>query len=446
MESFTIVLYSYTKQGGITVKKLLMLFVVMFALSLVVIGCGPGDDTPEPSNENSVDQTNGNEGDPTVDVPEKPEKLQIWANDDEYQFAAVQVLAKQFEEEHGIEVVVTPRLMADQDEAFALDAPGGIGPDLIFQPHDRLGNLTTQNLLAPLEIDAAILAEYTDEAVGAFTIDGNVYGLPLVMENTALYYNKELVPELPATMEDLYRLAEELTNPSNDEYGFLFEALNFYHVFPWIGGYGGYVFAQDADGNYDPANVGLNNEGSVTAYAEVQSLFERGIIPRSINEDVLNGLFTDGKVGMVVSGPWALASFSDALGENLGVAALPVLSNGDRPTPFAGVKGWLVSNYTDHTYWATQLALHLTSADSQAYYFAETGEIPARPDAEIDSVFAEGFLEQSQTAIPMPNIPEMGQVWGPMEDSLQFNAAGDEPKEVLDEAVEEIFEYIQMMQ
>lgn len=266
------------------------------------------------------------------------------------------------------------------------------------------------------------------------------------MENTALYYNKNLVPELPETMEELYEMAEGLTNAGNDEYGFLFEALNFYHVFPWIGGYGGYVFGQDADGNYDPEDIGLNNEGSVQAYAEVQSLFDRGIIPRSVNEDVLNGLFTSGKVGMVVSGPWALANFSDALGDDLGVAPLPVLENGERPTPFAGVKGWLVSNYTDHKYWASQLALHLTSAESQAYYYAETGEIPARPDAEIDNPFAEGFLEQSQTAIPMPNIPEMGQVWGPMEDSLQFNAAGDDPQEILDEAVEEIEEYIQMMQ
>jgi arabinogalactan oligomer / maltooligosaccharide transport system substrate-binding protein len=421
-------------------KKLLMLLVVMFALSLAVIGCGPADETPDTAKEETVgtDEEKAN-------VPAKPDKLEIWANDDDYQFAAVKYLVDQFVEEHGIEVIVTPRLMADQDEAFALDAPGGIGPDLIFQPHDRLGNLTSQNLLAPLEVDEATLAQYTAEAVGAFTIDGVAYGAPLVMENTALYYNKDLVPEVPGTMEELYDLAEELTNVANDEFGFLFEALNFYHAFPWIGGHGGYVFGQDADGNYDPEDIGLNNEGAVRSYEEIQSLFNRGIVPRGINEDVLNGLFTQGKVGMVVSGPWALASYSDALGDSLAVAPLPLLSNGERPTPFAGVKGWLVSNYSDHKYWASQLALHLTTAESQAYYYAETGEIPARPDANIDNVFAEGFLAQSQTAIPMPNIPEMGQVWAPMADSLQFNAAGDNAKEILDEAVEEIHEFIKMM-
>lgn len=427
-------------------KAHLYLFSLLFSLMFIIVACGPDDS--ETVDEEVTRDTETEEGEQGEDAsaPEKPETLEIWANDDEYQYAAVEHLVLQFEEEHGIDVTVTPYLMADQDEAFALDAPGGIGPDVIFQPHDRLGNLVTQGLLAPIEIDEEVLGEYTKDAVTAFTFDGEVYGAPLVMENTALYYNKDLVDEVPETMEELYDLAEQLTDASNDEYGFLFEALNFYHIYPWVGGYNGYVFEQDEDGNYDIDDIGLNNQGAVQAYSEIQSLFDRGILPRSVDEDVINGLFTDGKVGMVVSGPWALASFSDALGDSLGVVSMPALSNGEQPTPFAGVKGWLVSNYSDSTYWASQLALHLTTADSQAYYYEETGEIPARPDADIDNPYAEGFLEQSQTAIPMPNIPEMDQVWDAMEDSLQYNADGDDPEEVLNEAVEEIHEFIHMMQ
>ncbi|QKS72979.1 extracellular solute-binding protein [Paenalkalicoccus suaedae] len=421
---------------------------VLLSSVVVLTACGPDNEeftqnegaTNTPVNENTDDTSD------SADEPEMPESLEIWANDDEYQFAAIEELASQFTEETGIDVVVTPYLMADQDEAFALDGPSGIGPDLIFQPHDRLGELTSQNLLAPLEVSEDALSEYTEEAVQSFTLDGEVYGVPLVIENTALYYNRDLVEEVPETMEEVYALAEEMTDAANDDYGFLFEALNFYHVFPWIGGHGGYVFSQDADGNYDTDDIGLASEGAVTAYEEVQSLFDRGIIPRTVDEDVINGLFTDGKVGMVVSGPWALANFSDALGDSLGVTTIPTLSSGEEPTPFAGVKGWLVSNYSDSTYWASQLALHLTTADAQSYYYDETGEIPARPDAEVTSEFAEAFLEQSQTAIPMPNIPEMGQVWAPMEDSLQYIADGEEPAEVLEEAVEEIRDYIMMME
>ncbi|WP_416149002.1 extracellular solute-binding protein [Salipaludibacillus sp. HK11] len=437
-------------------KSLLVLMMLLLAVTVALVGCGPDNNDNEPGGNNQVDEnttneganneTNENAGDAEEATPEKPESIEIWANDEEFQYAAIEHLVEEFEAEHGIDVTVTPVQMADQDEAFELDGPSGIGPDLLFQPHDRLGNLTAQNLLAPMEIDEAEFANYTEDAVNAFTLDGEIYGAPLVMENTALYYNKSIIEEIPATMEELYDLSEELTDVGNDEYGFLFEALNFYHVYPWMGGHGGYVFNQDAEGNYDPEDIGLANEGSVEAYAEVQSLFDRGLLPRSITEDVLNGLFTEGNVGAVLSGPWYLASFTEALGDDLGVAPLPTLSNGEDPTPFAGVKGWLLSDYSENKYWASQLALHLTSADSQSYYFAETGEIPARPDSDVDNPLAEGFLEQSQTATPMPNIPEMGQVWDPMEDSLEFNADGEDPQEVLEEAVEDIIVNIELMQ
>lgn len=437
-------------------KRASLYCATLFLAGVTLTACGPDDnDNGTVSNNTNTDVNNTNVNDSGENEaeasgnngePEKPESLEIWANDDEYQYAAVQELASQFEEETGIEVEVTAYLMAEQDEAFALDGPSGIGPDLIFQPHDRLGNLTSQNLLAPIEADEETMSEYTEDAVQSLTLDGETYGVPLVIENTALYYNQDLVDEVPETMDELYDLAEELTDASNDEYGFLFEALNFYHVYPFVGGYGGYVFPQDEDGNYDTDDIGLDNEGSVEAYAEVQSLFDRGILPRSVDEDVINGLFTDGNVGMAISGPWALANFSEALGDSLGVAPIPTLSNGEEPTPFAGVKAWMVSNYSDHTYWASQLAVHLTTADAQAYYYEETGEIPARPDAEVDSEFAEAFLEQSQTATPMPNIPEMGQVWDPMEDSLQFIADGEEPQPVLENAVTEIEDYIMMME
>lgn len=422
-------------------KSLVFMLLLTFVASIAIIGCGPQDEPADASQDENVSESNGNEGE--ID---KPESLEIWSNDDEYQYAAIEYLVQQFEEETGIEVIVTPYTMHDQDEAFALDGPAGIGPDLIFQPHDRLGNLVTQDLVAPLEVDDTVWSDYTEDAVGAFTLDGNIYGVPLVMETMTLFYNKDLVDEMPATMDELYDLAEELTNRDNDEYGFLFEALGFYHTFPWIGGYGGYIFTQGSDGNYDVDDIGLNTDGTIRAHEEIQSLFDRGILPRTVNAEVVNGLFTEGKVGVVLSGPWSLASYSEALGDSLGVAPMPVLANGEKPTPFAGVKGWLVSNFSDDKYWASQLALHLTTAESQAYYYEETGEIPARPDAEIDNVYAEAFLEQTQTAIPMPNIPEMNQVWDPMDNAQEFNANGDDPHEFLDEAVQEIIDTIGLMQ
>ncbi|MED3748082.1 ABC transporter substrate-binding protein, partial [Geobacillus stearothermophilus] len=49
-----------------------------------------------------------------------------------------------------------------------------------------------------------------------------------------------------------------------------------------------------------------------------------------------------------------------------------------------------------------------------------------------------GFAEQIQYGEPMPNVPEMSQVWEPMSNALQFIAKGENPKAVLGEAVKTI--------
>ncbi len=57
---------------------------------------------------------------------------------------------------------------------------------------------------------------------------------------------------------------------------------------------------------------------------------------------------------------------------------------------------------------------------------------------------AKAVAVQSQRGVPMPNIPEMGQVWEPMAQALQLIAMGEqEPKPALDDAVKAIKENIE---
>ncbi|GFP33481.1 arabinogalactan oligomer / maltooligosaccharide transport system substrate-binding protein, partial [Candidatus Hakubella thermalkaliphila] len=58
---------------------------------------------------------------------------------------------------------------------------------------------------------------------------------------------------------------------------------------------------------------------------------------------------------------------------------------------------------------------------------------------------AAAFLQQTQYAVPMPSIPEMMNVWGPMATALDliWNEGGD-PKPVLDKAVQHIKDAIEL--
>lgn len=415
-------------------KRSLLILVLMLTLSLFVSACGP---------KRSVDETqggnNGSESNEEVKV-EKPEKLVVWANDEEKQFEAVKDNAMKFTEQTGIEVEVLSLSMLDQIKNLALDGPAGKGPDVFFQPHDRIGDIVLQGLASPVDLGDS-KSEYTETAVDAVTYDGDVWGAPAVVETYGLFYNKDLV-EAPKTLEELMTIAEEHTDESQDKYGFLMEAANFYFAYPFFAGYGGYVFNKE-NGAYDPKNIGLANEGAVKGGELIQSWFDNGYIPKEINGDIMNGLFTSGKTAVVITGPWNIPVYTEALGDKLGAAPLPLLDNGEYPKSFIGVKSWMVSSYSEHPDYATELIKFLTNKDSSTHYYEVAGEMPPRNDvidspAVTDNPLMAAIAEQSTYGEPMPSIAEMQQVWEPMGNALQFIANGDNVQDVLEEAVQQI--------
>ncbi|MDN6326446.1 MAG: ABC transporter substrate-binding protein, partial [Alkalibacterium sp.] len=119
--------------------------------------------------------------------------------------------------------------------------------------------------------------------------------------------------------------------------------------------------------------------------------------------------------------------------------------DGEQLTSFSGNKGWLVNYYTDNQYWATELALFMTNAESSETYYDVAGELPAHTAVEIEDELMAPIFAQTKNAHPMPNIPEMSQVWDPMGDALQFIQQGDDVQEVLDEAVQTIESEISLM-
>ncbi|MGM0523615.1 MAG: extracellular solute-binding protein [Bacillota bacterium] len=430
-------------------KSFWLTALLMLVLSMFLVACGGDDEATDDGGTDTgsdSEQTN-TEDDTSSDLPEKPESLKVWVNDEEQQLNAYDEIFARFTDEHGIEVEVTPYSMLDQTEGLSLDGPSGQGPDLFFQPHDRMGDIHLQGLAAELEFteeQQAKLEGYNQEALNAFNYEGTQYGIPAVVETYALFYNKSLVPEAPQTMDELMTIARDLTDDSGSQYGFIMEALNLYFVYPFLTSEGGYIFDQNDDGSYNAEDIGLNNEGAVAGAETIQTWYEEGLIPQGADADVINGLFMDGSVGMVVNGPWAIPDYEAALGDDLGIATLPEV-DGEVLNSFSGNKGWLVSYYTENQHWATELALFATNAENSETYYNVAGELPGHTEVEIEDEFMSAIFDQTQYAHPMPNIPEMSKVWEPVGDALTFISQGEDPQEVLDEAVELIKEDIALM-
>jgi arabinogalactan oligomer/maltooligosaccharide transport system substrate-binding protein len=370
----------------------------------------------------------------------KPEKLVVWANDDANQLKAVEQISEAYTKKTGIEVEVTPVSGAEQVQKLALAAPSGKGPDLFYQPQDRLGDVVAQGLAEPVSMDGAEADGYSDAAIEAVRYDGKTYGYPISVETYALYYNKDLASSPPATFEETASATKSLTDPGADRYGFLIVP-DFYYAIPFIANYGGYIFGGEP-GSYDVSDIGLNNEGAIAGLKAYQQFMSRTSIPQTLTTDIMDTLFTEGKAAMIVDGLWSLKTFEEKLGDKLGTAPLPSV-NGKSSPSFVGVKSWFVSSYSSSKAWAMDLAAFLTNDENAGIYHDVTGEIPARTAAleQIGDPLYKGFVDQIASGIPMPNVPEMTSVWE-MDNAVDFILKGDDVTSVLDETVEKIRQQI----
>ena len=127
-----------------------------------------------------------------------------------------------------------------------------------------------------------------------------------------------------------------------------------------------------------------------------------------------------------------------------GVAPMPKLPNGQPMKTFVGVKGWHVTSFSKQNDLATKFTEWVTNEENAKIRFEKTKEIPPVKSVMEDPIIkdnevAKAVATQSENGIPMPNIPEMQEVWKPAGDALQLVVTDKEaPKAALDSAVKQI--------
>ncbi len=416
-------------------KRFFALFLTLVLAIGVLAACGP---------QNNESSSNSNGGsDSKGDDAKKPEKLVVWEDTDKG--IALEPAIASFEEEYGIKVEFKELGMADEiREQIRLDGPAGTGPDVITLPHDQIGQAAVEGLISPIEVEQSVVDTFTESSIQAESFDGKLYGLPKATETPVFIYNKELMDKAPESMDDVYDFAKDFTK--DKQYGFLALWDNFYFANAVLAGYGGYVFDRTDDG-LNPQDLGLNNEGAVEGTEYIQKWYDEGLFPKGLigenGGSTMDGLFNEGKAASVMNGPWSFQGYKDA-GIDIGVAPMPKLPNGENFKTFIGVKGWHVSNFSENKEWATKLVEWISNEENAKIRYEKTAEIPPVKSLIEDPVIADNegasaVAIQSQYGVPMPNIPEMAEVWEPAASALQLVATGkQEPKAALDEATKTI--------
>lgn len=416
---------------------------LMTALALVVAACtgggsggsaAPSGTSAQPSSAaptaaSSAPTTGGGE-------------LLIWADDK--RAAALKPLADQFGADNGVTVTVEA-ISQDIIPNFLTAHQAGTAPDIVVWAHDVIGNLVANGAIDPVTITNT--GDFDELAIKGMTFDGQLYGVPYSVENIALFRNTELVPEAPATMEELVEVGKQLVEDGKAEEIMSLQvgqAGDAYHIYPLFVSGGGSFFGTTSAGDPDPDNVTVDSEGSIAAGEKIKAIGEKGegALKTSIDNTNAIPLFFNGQAPFLISGPWAVADIKNA-GLDYDITPIPPFEGGQAAGPFIGVNGFYLASGGKNKTLAQEFAANfLTTLEvQQALYEAE----PRRPAliAAVDAVKAGDpdipkFQAASEGGTILPAIPAMGQVWGPFGNAEAAIVRGDDVKATLEAAAKAI--------
>jgi arabinogalactan oligomer / maltooligosaccharide transport system substrate-binding protein len=370
--------------------------------------------------------------------------LTLWVYDDG-RLEVLSQLGEEFEAEYGVSLVVEVVDLSEIRNAMTLGASSGEGPDMVIIPHDNLGPMVENG--AAMVIDLGDKAEsYLPNAIDGFTYNGELYGVPLAVENIGFFRNTELVPEAPATWAEVAAIGTELFDAGDVDTAISFPDLT-YNIYPIYTSFGGYIFGRDEAGSFTTEDIGMNNEGMVAGLTWVQDLVDTGVVSANIDWEAAHVLFETGRSPFILTGPWALNRFKEA-GVPYEITAFPAAEEGGEPGyPFLGVQGLVINANKENALMAHIFAVDFLATEEhyQAIFDAE-----ARPSAwasifnAADDPDTAGFNAAGVNAVPMPSIPAMGFVWDAWVNAGALVVQGElEPQEALDTAVEQILAQVE---
>jgi len=249
-------------------------------------------------------------------------------------------------------------------DKFIQSAPKGQGPDIVVSlPQDRLGQLAAAGVIEPMDKYVTSKTDLDKTALSAMTYNGKLFGLPMFAEAVAVVYNKKLVPTVPTTWDGFIKAAQ--ANTGNGKFGFLVDLSNAYMNYGVFSAYGSYVF-KNTGGTLNPKDVGLANAGADKAVSLLNDLrYKYNLIPEGVDGGVAKSAFTDGRLAMLLTGPWDMGDIKKA-GIDYGIANLPTPPGATgKWSPFVGVQGVMMNAYGKNKVASAQLAKALVSSAAQ---------------------------------------------------------------------------------
>lgn len=433
-------------------KKVIVIgVIVLMLLALTACGGGGGTEESAPAEETPAEVEEAAEEEvaeePAEEAPAEEsaaeDALTLWVYDDG-RIGVLNELGAQFEEEFGVPVVIEVVDLGEIKNQMLLGAGTGEGPDMAIIPHDNLGPLVENGAVAIVDL-ADKADQYLPNAIDGFMYDGELYGLPLAVENIGFFRNTDLVPDAPATWAEVMEIGQELVDNGDAQIAVGLPDLT-YNIYPLYTAFGGYIFGRDDAGSFTAEDIGMDSEGMIEGLTLVQEMVDNGLASENVDWEASHVLFETGEAPFILTGPWAINRFQTA-GVPYAISAFPAAEDGgEAGYPFLGVQGIIFNANSDNLLLAQTFALETIATEEgmQSIFDAEP-----RPSAwaSIFNAAADadtaGFNEAGVSADPMPSIPAMGYVWDAWANAGTLVITGElTPEEALQNAVTQVLAQI----
>jgi maltose/maltodextrin transport system substrate-binding protein len=351
-------------------------------------------------------------------------ELLIWMDNDRGR--ALEPIVKTFEADLGLKVTIeTPEKITD---SFPIAAQAGKGPDLVIWAHDKVGEWADGGLISPVDAQGKFIDKFFPKSWQAVMHQERMWGYPIALETVTLIYNKALLnPPPPMELSQLASIDQAMKRSHPGVITILWDPRSAYYTWGILASGGGFVFGRNGT-DYDLRNVGIATPGAVDALSEIIRLIQTGILPKVCPYSETEELMGQGKLAMMISGPWAWSNLIQK-GIDFGLGQIPGV-NGKVGRPFVGVSVAYLNQASPNQDLAKEFIERylLTDNGLAAMDSAKPIGIPALISFYEKSAENNPHLRQLKASVDigqvMPNVPQMGRFFTSLGAALQLAADG----------------------
>lgn len=308
-------------------------------------------------------------------------------------------LAAEFSENHPAVTINVVNLPNEDLKTSVVKAlRNGSTPDIAILSSDNTVYADHMQLSA-FSLDHPNL-KHSEDINASLTVNGKIYGLPLQRNNRmVMFYNRDIVKQPASSWESIIAKAATYSQIEVLPVGVLYDE--------------GYWFAHFVTLFDDPLTKhdlpNLDSPSVVNAISLYERLDQLGVTDRDCGYDCVSVEFYESRVAYAINGVWALREARRALGDKLGIMALPSYKG----QAMSALTSTVVMTYPNDSWNGdNQLAVRaftdfLQSDDVQMRLTANTRMLPVKLDIlnqmnNIEDILLQIELQESNLLMP-PN-------------------------------------------